>query len=167
MEQDVVRISRSISNGTFFKNTAFVEAIRHVKNNKSNLHLMGMLSNGMSPHSDPDHILALIELAKQQGIKNAYLHLFTDGRDSPQYASLKLVQDIEKVLKNGEQICTIMGRFYAMDRKKEWERTELAYNALVLGKGKKAKDAQTAITKSYNSAKNDEFIEPYVIASKS
>lgn len=163
VEQDIVKISKSINEGTFFKNTAFLEAIRHALKNKSNLHLMGMLSNGMSPHSDPDHFLALIELAKQMGINNTYLHLFTDGRDSPQHASLKLVQDIEKIIKNGEKIVTVMGRFYAMDRKKEWSRTEKAYNALVLGKGRKAKNPQAAITKSYNSNITDEFIEPYII----
>ncbi len=166
VEQDTVKISKSIKNGTFFKNTAFIEAIRHVKNNKSNLHIMGMLSDGMSPHSDPEHLKALIKLAKQEKIKNIYLHLFTDGRDSPQYASLKLVQEFNKKLKNGGKIATIMGRFYAMDRKKKWERTEMAYNALVLGKGRQAKSATEAITESYNSGNTDEFIEPYVITEK-
>ena len=166
VEQDVVRISKSISNGTFFKNTAFTEAIRHVKKNKSHLHIMGMLSNGQSPHSDPDHLIALIELIKRSGVKDVFFHLFTDGRDSPQYASLKLIQDLRRVFKNGECIATIMGRFYAMDRKKKWERTERAYNALVLGEGEPSESAESAITESYNKKLSDEYIEPFILSSK-
>jgi 2,3-bisphosphoglycerate-independent phosphoglycerate mutase len=124
VEQDVVRISKSIKDGTFSKNASFIEAIRHVKKNKSKLHLMGMVSNGMSAHSDPDHLLALLSLVRANGIKDVYLHLFTDGRDSPKYASLKLITDIQKSFKNGEAIATVMGRFYAMDRKKTWTRTK-------------------------------------------
>lgn len=163
IEQDVVKINKSIKNGTFYKNAAFVEAIRHVKNNKSNLHIMGMLSDGMSPHSDPEHIKALVKIANDNEVKNIFFHLFTDGRDSPQYASLKLTQDFNKNLKNGEKIATIMGRFYAMDRKKKWDRTEKAYNALVYGEGKESESAMDAITESYNSGNSDEFIEPYII----
>ncbi len=163
VEQDSVKISKSINDGTFFKNAAFLEAIRHVKKNKTKLHLMGMLSEGSSPHSDPDHIVALVVLAKNFGVKDVILHLFTDGRDSPKFASLKMVNFIEKSFKNNECVGTIMGRFYAMDRKKEWERTEKAYNALVLGQGKKAESAEEAISESYNRGETDEFIEPYVI----
>ncbi len=163
VEQDVVKISKSINEGTFFKNTSFREAIRHVNKNKSRLHLMGMISNGMSAHSDPDHLLALLSFVKINKIKEVYLHLFTDGRDSPQYAALKLVDDIQKVFKNGEAIASIIGRFYAMDRKKAWARTEQAYEALTSGIGRKAESAQAAITESYNRGLSDEFIEPYII----
>ncbi|MFH1255615.1 MAG: 2,3-bisphosphoglycerate-independent phosphoglycerate mutase [bacterium] len=163
IEQDSVKISKSINDGTFAKNASFIEAVRHVKRNKSAFHIMGMISNGMSAHSDPDHLLALLSFAKINGIKEVYLHLFTDGRDSPKYASLKLISDIQKAFKNGEEIATIMGRFYAMDRKKSWERTEKAYDALVNGVGKKSSSAQTAITESYNRGESDEFVEPYII----
>jgi len=163
IEQDAVKISRSINDGTFFKNASFVEAIRHVKKNKSKLHLMGMISNGMSAHSDPDHLIALLSFLQGHQIKEVYLHLFTDGRDSPKYASLKLIQDIQKAFKNGETIATVAGRFYAMDRKKTWERTKKAYDALVNGIGKKAVSAQAAITESYNRGESDEFVEPYII----
>ncbi len=166
VEQDVIRISRSINDGTFFKNAAFLEAIRHVKKRNGNLHLMGMISDGMSPHSDPDHILALLILARNYGIKNVYIHLFTDGRDSPRYASLKLVEKLERELKNGEFIATVMGRFYAMDRKKKWERTEKAYDALTLGCCPNAPRPQAAITESYNRGDSDEFVIPYVITGK-
>ena len=163
VEQDAVKIDRSINNGTFFKNTAFLEAIKHAKDNKSNIHLMGMLSNGMSAHSDPEHLMALIEMLKTNEIKDVYLHLFTDGRDSPKYISLKLVDELQKSFKNGEHIATIMGRFYAMDRKKKWKRTKMAYQALVFSKGRIAISPEAAITESYNSGENDEFIEPYII----
>lgn len=163
VEQDAIKISRSINDGTFFKNASFIEAIRQVKKNKSRLHLMGLISNGMSAHSDPDHLLALLSLVKTSGIKEVYLHLFTDGRDSPKYASLELVEKIQKIFKNGEAIATVIGRYYAMDRKKDWVKTEQAYDALTSGLGKKAISAQAAITESYNRGESDEFIEPYII----
>ncbi|OGF23752.1 phosphoglycerate mutase (2,3-diphosphoglycerate-independent) [Candidatus Falkowbacteria bacterium RIFCSPLOWO2_12_FULL_45_13] len=163
VEQDVVKISKSVNNGTFFKNAGFIEAIRQVKKNKSKLHLMGMISNGMSAHSDPDHLLALLSLVKITKVKEVYLHLFTDGRDSPRYASLKLVEDIQKVFKNGEAIASVVGRYYAMDRKKTWSRTEKAYDALTSGLGRKAASPEAAIMESYNRGESDEFIEPYVI----
>jgi len=163
VEQDAVRISESINDGTFFKNASFIEAVRHAKRSKSRIHLMGMISNGMSAHSDPDHLLALLTFLHVNKVKEVYLHLFTDGRDSPKYASLKLVQDIEKAFKNGEAIASIVGRFYAMDRKKIWGRTEKTYHALVDGIGRKAASAQAAIMESYNRGESDEFIEPYII----
>jgi 2,3-bisphosphoglycerate-independent phosphoglycerate mutase len=166
VEQDAVKITKSINNKTFFKNSAFLGAIRHVRKMKSKLHIIGMLSNGMSPHSDPDHLLALLALARSHKVDNVFLHLFTDGRDSPKYASLNLVDDLENKLIRNEQIATIMGRFYAMDRKKKWIRTQKAYEALTKGKGRKAKNAQAAITESYNRGDSDEFIEPYIIENK-
>jgi len=163
VEQEAVVISKSIENGTFFKNSAFHGAIRHIHKMNSKLHLMGMLSNGQSPHSDPGHLLALIKLLKDNGVDKAYLHLYTDGRDSPKYASLKLIQELEKNNPEGFSVATIMGRFYAMDRKKKWSRTEKAFNALTQGKGKKSVSAMEAITESYNIGESDEFIEPYII----
>ena len=163
IKQDVVKVSESIENGTFFKNAAFLEAINHCKKNNSSLHLMGLLSNGMSPHSDPSHLLALLELVRKKKVKNIYLHLFTDGRDSPRYSSLNLVHKLEKQLKNNEKIATVMGRFYGMDRKKAWVRTEKAYNALVLGEGNKVCSAEKAITQSYNKGESDEYIKPSIV----
>ena len=94
VEQDSVRISKSISDGTFYKNSAFLGAIRHIQKMNSKMHIVGMLSNGQSPHSDPGHLLALLKLMKQRGVGPVFLHLFTDGRDSPKYASLKLIYDL-------------------------------------------------------------------------
>ena len=163
VEQDAVKIGKSINDGTFFKNTALLEAIKNVKINKGKLHLMGMLSNGMSAHSEPDHILALLTFLQKNKVNNIYFHLFTDGRDSPKYAALKLVEDMERSFKNKERIATVVGRFYAMDRKKKWERTKMAYDALLLGHGHKAESARAAISESYNKGDDDEFIEPYII----
>lgn len=165
-EQDAVRISKNINNGTFFKNPAFREAIRHAKANNSRVHLMGMLGTDMTAHSDPDHLIALITLLKKEGVKGINLHLFTDGRDSPKYDSIKLIRNLERTFTNGETINTIIGRFYAMDRKKVWARTEKAYNALVMEECVNCRFAdspESAITEAYNRGESDEFIEPYII----
>ncbi|OGY46548.1 MAG: phosphoglycerate mutase (2,3-diphosphoglycerate-independent) [Candidatus Buchananbacteria bacterium RIFCSPLOWO2_01_FULL_46_12] len=171
VDQDSVVINKEINTGRFFKNPAFEAACSHLVKNNSSLHLVGLLSNGVSPHSNPDHLLALLVWSRLKKIKNVYLHLFTDGRDSPPHASLKLVESLIRSLKNketagrltGEWVATIMGRFYAMDRKKEWSRTEAAYNAMVLGQGIYIKSPQAAITQAYNRGETDEFIKPYVI----
>lgn len=163
VEQDGVRVIKSIKDKTFFKNPAFLGAVRHIHSMKSRVHVMGLISNGQSPHSDPQHLQALLELLKKNKVEKPILHLFTDGRDSPKYASLKLIDDLEKTFSNGERIATIAGRFYAMDRKKKWERTEKTYNALTLGEALKSDSAQEAIIETYNKGESDEFIEPYVI----
>ncbi|MCK5061204.1 2,3-bisphosphoglycerate-independent phosphoglycerate mutase [Candidatus Parcubacteria bacterium] len=163
VEQDSVRISKSISDGTFYKNSAFLGAIRHIQKMNSKMHIVGMLSNGQSPHSDPGHLLALLKLMKQRGVGPVFLHLFTDGRDSPKYASLKLIYDLQRRFTNDEVIATVMGRFYAMDRKKKWDRTAQAYNALIKGDGLKAVTAREAVTEAYNRGESDEFISPFII----
>jgi len=174
VDQDAVNISKDINTGKFFKNPAFEVAYKHVVKNKSNLHIMGMLSDGQSAHSDPDHLLALITWARLKKIPNVYLHLFTDGRDSPQHAALKLVEALMRQLKNkengkrsGEWIATVIGRFYAMDRKKVWSRTVSAYNAMIDGtSAATAKSPQEGISRSYNANISDEFISPFVIRRK-
>ena len=163
VKQDVMVIYESIKDGTFFKNAAFLGALRHIRQLDSRIHLIGMLSNGQSPHSDPAHLFALLDFFRKNKVSRAFLHLFTDGRDSPPYASLKLVDDLEKRLTASETIATVIGRFYAMDRKKIWERTERSYNALVMGEGRRAGSAKEAITEAYNRGLSDEFIEPCVI----
>ncbi len=166
VEQDAVRIFHSIQDGMFFKNPAFMEAVYNIKNNKSSLHLIGLLSNGMSAHSDPEHLRALLKFIDMHGIEEVYLHLFTDGRDSPKYVALKLAEQLTRDFVNYKcqiRIATIMGRFYGMERTKKWDRTEKAYNAMVMGEGRTAENVESAITQSYNSGESDEFIEPYVI----
>lgn len=164
VDQESVKISKQINTGDFFRNPIFLSAINHAKNNKSSVHLMGMLSNDQSPHSDPDHLLALITLLRKHPIKNVYLHLFTDGRDSPPMSSLKSIMDLERMLKPNEKIATVIGRFYAMDRKKVWTRTISAYNAMIDGKDAHVADSPEAgIQRAYNAGITDEFIEPIVI----
>ena len=171
VDQDAIFICKEINTGKFFKNPAFEAAHNHIEKNKSDLHIMGMLSNGQSAHSDPDHLLAILIWSRLKKIKNVYLHLFTNGRDSPPHSALKSIEALMRSLKNreikgkrsGEWIATVIGRFYAMDRKKDWSRTEQAYNAMVLAKGTAAKSPQAAITQSYNRGETDEFIIPYVI----
>jgi 2,3-bisphosphoglycerate-independent phosphoglycerate mutase len=166
VEQDAVKINRAINDGTFFKNTAFKDAFRAVIKNHSTLHLMGMLSNGSSPHSDICHLIALIQMARENKIKDIYLHLFTDGRDSPQHEALRIAEKLQNTVKNCPKIATLMGRFYAMDRKKAWSRTQAAYDCMTRGIGLKAPTAEQAIIESYNRNETDEYIKPYVINKK-
>ena len=167
VDQDVVKISKQINTGEFFKNSAFLSAIHHTQKNKSALHLMGMLSDGQSPHSDPDHLLALLTLARKYKVKKIYLHLFTDGRDSPPRSALKSVMALERFLRPNEIIATVIGRFYAMDRKKSWDRTIRSYNAMTTDHSEhQAYSPQAGIMRAYNANVTDEFIEPIVIYQK-
>ncbi|MFH0856585.1 MAG: 2,3-bisphosphoglycerate-independent phosphoglycerate mutase, partial [bacterium] len=163
IEQDALIINRSIDDGTFFKNPALFDAIRHAENNKSNLHLMGLLSGCQSPHSSPKHFYALLKLIRENFTGNVFLHLFTDGMDAPQYESVKLIEKMQENLRENERIVSISGRFYAMDRKKSWERTEKVYNAITLCSGIMADDPINAITTAYNRGENDGFIKPTII----
>lgn len=166
VEQDAVRISRAINTGIFAKNAAFQEAIKHVRKHKSRLHLMGMLGNEMSAHAYPDHLYALLALMEREGVFPVYLHLFTDGRDSPQHAAIDFLKKLRSVFYNKEIIATIMGRYYAMERNKRWLITEKAYNLLTLGQGEKASSPEEAILRAYNRKETDEFIQPTIINKK-
>ncbi len=168
VEQDAVVISKSITNGTFFKNPAFVQAVQHANKHKSNIHLLGLLSDGFSPHADNDHLLTLISFFLSKTKQKIYLHLFTDGRDSPKFSALKVLDKYKNIFNTERvQVATIMGRFYAMDRKKAWERTEAAYNAIILGEGYQVKNAIDAVNQAYNrDQKGDEFIIPSVVYSR-
>jgi len=162
--QDLPRINLSIANGTFFKNTAFLKAIVHVRQNKSSLHLMGLVGSG-GVHSNIEHLYALLRLAKEEQVDNVYLHLFTDGRDSPPTSALIFISQVEAELKEIGigKIATVCGRYYALDRDNRWERTQKVYDALTLGVGLKAKNAEEAIKNSYKKRVFDEFIEPTVL----
>ncbi|MFA6466324.1 MAG: 2,3-bisphosphoglycerate-independent phosphoglycerate mutase [Patescibacteria group bacterium] len=167
IEQDAVIISKSINNGTFFKNPAFLQAAHHVSEYNSDVHLMGLLSDGSSPHSHDDHLLSLISFFLSRTKQNIYLHLFTDGRDSPPFAALKILSQYTSIFNsNRVKIATVMGRFYAMDRKKSWPRTKLAYEALVMGKGHQVENPIEAVNQAYNRGESDEYILPTVIVDK-
>ena len=162
--QDLVAITKMITDGTFFKNAAFLEALDHVKKNKSNLHLLGLLTGKDSAHACPDHLAALIKLTRDHGVKKVYFHLFTDGRDADKYAGYNFLKNLLAQLDPAREfVATIMGRFYGMDRKKEWGRTELAYNALIDDGGYFASDALKAVEDGYARGESDEFISPTII----
>ena len=167
VQQDALYISNAIADGTFFKNNAFHQALHHVKKYKTAVHLMGLLSNHNSAHSCPEHLQALLELFYREKIKNVYLHLFTDGRDSGQYEAHKHLRLLEKFFHGNEKIATVMGRFYAMDRNKDWERTKKAYEAMVFGKHcATAATAVEALRSAYNKGDTDEFLCPTSIVEK-
>ncbi len=168
VKQDSRKISESINAGTFFHNPAFLGAISHVKKNGSNLHFMGLLGNEDSPHMNPYHLESLLLLAKRNNIKNVYIHFFTDGRDSYPKSALAHLESWEKILRQVGvgKIASLIGRFYAMDRAKNWSRLKIAYELLVSGKGKKFGRASDAVKYAYQKNLTDEYIKPSLIGGK-
>lgn len=162
--QSLPKINMSIADGSFFDNNALRAAKEHVKKNQSSLHLLGLIGSG-GVHSNIEHLFALLRWAKEQGLRNVFLHLFTDGRDSPPTSSIKYLSLIEE--KNKQygvgQIATLAGRFYGMDRDNRWERIQKSYQTLTEGKGILTQSYSQIITKSYEQGKTDEHIEPIVI----
>jgi len=162
--QYCVRISQSIQNGLFFQNPSLLEAFHHAKQNNSTLHLVGLLSDNIV-HSSYDHLIALLDMANQLKINKINLHLFTDGRDSSPTAGKEMIKKLEEDLKIRGQgkIATISGRFYAMDRDKNYNRTQKCYDALVFGKGKIIHSPYTYFEESYQNGVTDEFIIPSLL----
>ncbi len=164
--QDLTRITKSIKDGDFFRNKTLLDALKNVKNHNSSLHLAGLLSDG-GVHSHISHLYALLELAKKQGIKKVYVHAFLDGRDVPPKSALVYIKDVEKRMKGlGGEFATVMGRYYAMDRDKRWERVEKAYEAMTTGSGITAETASAAVENAYARGETDEFVTPTVIVKK-
>lgn len=163
VKQDSVRILDSIRDGTFVKNAAFIGALKHIREHNSKLHLMGLLCSDQSGHAHPKHLQALLDFCRQRGIKKVCLHLFTDGRDSPPHSALGFLRRLRRQLKNGEVIASIIGRFYAMDRNKRWERTAAAYDAMTRGIGHHVTSAEEALTQAYDRGESDEYIAPSVV----
>jgi 2,3-bisphosphoglycerate-independent phosphoglycerate mutase len=163
--QDLERINMSIADGSFFENRVLLEAIAHTKKLHSALHYIGLLGAG-GVHSNIDHLIALIQLASRHNVEKLYIHPFTDGRDSPPTAAKTYISRVTSIIEKEKigQIASIMGRYWAMDRDQRWNRTEMAYNALVKGSGKLVKAAEEAIDASYSEGKTDEFIEPSLIS---
>lgn len=165
--QDLTRINKAIKDGSFFKNQVFLDAMEHVKKNNSALHLMGLFSYG-GVHSHMDHMRALVEMAKKEGLKEVYIHAFLDGRDVPPQAALEDMKAHEAFCHSIgiAKTATVCGRYYAMDRDRRWDRTELAYNALTNAEGVFAEDAVSAVCQAYERGENDEFVKPTVITDK-
>jgi 2,3-bisphosphoglycerate-independent phosphoglycerate mutase len=163
--QDLQRINMSIAEGSFYQNQVLIGAIEHAKKNNSNLHLMGLIGAG-GVHSNIEHLFALIELCKKYEFTRVFLHLFTDGRDSPPTAAKIYISQLRDVLvrQNTGQIASIMGRYWAMDRDMRWDRTAKAYFALTKGQGQLVKTPEEGIDTSYAQGKTDEFIEPCIIS---
>lgn len=163
--QDLPRINMAIADGTFATSNAFMNAANHVRKNSSVLHLMGLVGAG-GVHSNIEHLYALLNFCKQQNIAHVYIHAFTDGRDSPPTAGVNYLKQLtDKCTELGVgKVATIMGRYYAMDRDKRWERIEKAYDAMVMGTTQDCTpDPVAAIQAQYNAGVTDEFMEPISI----
>ncbi len=162
--QELTRITKAIKNGDFFENKAFLSAIDNVKKNDTSLHLMGLLSDG-GVHSHEEHLYALLRLAKEKGVKKVYIHAFLDGRDTSPTSGIEFIKKCQKIINDigVGKISTIMGRYYAMDRDKRFDRTQKAYEALVCGIGERCDDPYVAIKHSYDNDVTDEFIKPVIL----
>ena len=165
--QDLPRISRAIETGEFFKNPAYNKAMDDCLAKGSSLHLYGLLSNG-GVHSTVEHLWALLKMAKDKGLTRVYIHAFLDGRDvSPTSGKGFVAECVEKCRELGiGKIATVMGRYYAMDRDKRWERLQMAYDAMVYGEGVQNPDPVAAVAQSYENGVTDEFVEPVVCDSE-
>ncbi|MFC6292044.1 2,3-bisphosphoglycerate-independent phosphoglycerate mutase [Macrococcus epidermidis] len=162
--QSLTRINKSIQDGDFFTNEVLLDAMKHVKEHDSALHLMGLLSDG-GVHSHYKHLFALLKLAKEQGVEKVYVHAFLDGRDVGQQTALQFIEETERQFKEigVGQFASVSGRYYAMDRDKRWDREQLAYDAMTYGKGVEYKTAKAGVEASYAEGVNDEFVVPFVV----
>ena len=162
--QEFTRISKSIMDGDFFENAAFLGAIENCKKNGSALHLLGLLSDG-GVHSHNTHLYALVKLARDAGLKKVFVHCFMDGRDVPPSSGKGYVEQLDEQLKElgCGKIATVMGRYYAMDRDNRFERVEKAYDAMVYGEGVTVSSGEEAMQQSYDKGETDEFVLPTVV----
>lgn len=168
--QNLPKISLSIQDGSFFENTILMKTINHALKNDSIIHIMGMIGTG-GIHSHSDHLYATLELLKINKIEKerVCIHIFTDGRDTNPKSSIEFIKELQRNIKEENwpgRITTIMGRYYAMDRNQNWDRTKLAYYCLVHSVGENGNDAIEAIKKSHNKEITDEFIKPIIITNE-
>ena len=161
--QDISRIDKAIEDGEFFKNEILKTAMENVKENNA-LHLMGLLSDG-GVHSSINHLYALLDMAKKKNVKKVYIHVITDGRDVSPTSAIGFIQALENKLKelNLGCIATVGGRYFIMDRDKNWDRVEKGYNLVFNGVGNRFTTAESGVNASYKNGVTDEFIEPIVI----
>jgi 2,3-bisphosphoglycerate-independent phosphoglycerate mutase len=162
--QDFTKISKAVSDGTFTQNVALLQAMEHVKANNSRLHIIGLMGQG-GVHAYPTHCFAVMEMAKEQGVEQVFIHAITDGRDTKPTDGLEAIRQVEAESRRIGlgRIATVSGRYYAMDRDRRWDRTAKAYDALVHGTGREARSADDAIQTSYDEGVTDEFILPTVV----
>lgn len=158
--QDLVRINKSIEDRELDSNPVLVEALSYAKTGNKPVHFIGLLSDG-GVHSHIDHLKGLCSIAGRHGVKDVFVHAFTDGRDTDPKSGLGFIREIEQHLStSGGRLASVVGRYYAMDRDKRWERVKLAYDLLVKGTGFSAVDIQSEVQKSYDQGVTDEFIKP-------
>ncbi|MBR4708802.1 MAG: 2,3-bisphosphoglycerate-independent phosphoglycerate mutase [Bacteroidaceae bacterium] len=159
--QDLVKINRACQDGSILKNKEIVSAYSYAKEQGKNVHLMGLTSNG-GVHSSLDHLFKLIEIGKEYGVKNTFVHCYMDGRDTDPQSGKGFIQQVTDECKKAGNaaIASIVGRFYAMDRDKRWERVKVGYDLIVKGEGKQATDMVQAMQESYDEGVTDEFIKP-------
>ncbi|HEU4963482.1 MAG TPA: 2,3-bisphosphoglycerate-independent phosphoglycerate mutase [Bacilli bacterium] len=162
--QDLTRVSKSIREGEFYDNPAFLGVINHCKEKGTALHLYGLVSDG-GVHSHINHLMALLDLCKRHDLTNVFVHAFLDGRDVIPGSARRYIADLKKRMEElgVGKIATVQGRYYAMDRDKRWERTEKAYRAMVYGEGPQYDDPMEALEESYQKSVTDEFVMPTVI----
>ena len=157
--QDLVKINKACESGDILKNKGVVEAFSYAKETGKKVHLMGLTSTG-GVHSSLDHLFKFVEIGKEYGLKNLFVHCFMDGRDTDPKSGKGFIEQLQAVCeKNDANIASIIGRFYAMDRDKRWDRVKEAYDLLVEGKGKQATDMVKAVEESYAEGVTDEFIK--------
>jgi 2,3-bisphosphoglycerate-independent phosphoglycerate mutase len=162
IRQDLVIIDDAINNGQFFENSVMLDAIDDARRGGKPIHLIGLVSDG-GVHSHTRHLLALVDLCRRQGVK-PLVHMITDGRDTPPKSAKLFLPELEAALAEaGGKIVTVMGRYYAMDRDRRWDRTRRAWNAMVRGEGERAPRAEQAIDNAYQNNVTDEFIPPTVL----
>ncbi len=162
--QDLVKINKACKDGSILKNPEIVNAFSYARDNGKAIHFMGLTSNG-GVHSSLDHLFALCDIAKHYGLEKVYIHCFMDGRDTDPRSGKGFIAELEEhCAKSAGKVASIIGRYYAMDRDKRWERVKIAYDLLVHGEGKKATDMVEAMQESYNEDITDEFIKPIVNA---
>jgi 2,3-bisphosphoglycerate-independent phosphoglycerate mutase len=162
--QELTRINKSIKDGDFFRNETLVTAFQKAKEENKKVHFMGLVSEG-GVHSSQGHLHALCDMALSFGLENVFIHAFTDGRDCDPKSGAEFIQNLELHIKDTPiQIASVIGRYYAMDRDKRWERVKLAYDLIVNGTGKSVRSASEAIQNSYAEGITDEFIQPMVIS---
>ena len=161
--QDGVRICHAVNDGTFFRNGALLSAVHYVREKKSAFHIVTLLSAKENGHAHPDHLFALMAFVKIMKLKKVFFHLITDGRDSSPFDALRLLEKYKRAFARVGKVATVTGRYWAMDRNKEWHRTERAYHAMVLGEGITFEDPIMAVEHAYKSGLSDEFLEPSVI----
>ncbi len=163
VKQDLTRIDDAVADGSLFENEVLLAACEAARNGpRGRLHLLGLVSDG-GVHSGWSHIEALIELAAEQGVPDLVVHAFTDGRDTLPSSAAGYLEELELWLRHAGQVATVSGRYYAMDRDKRWERTKLAYDAIVHAEGLRADSCSAAVAAAREREETDEFIRPTII----